>query len=186
LKNHFVKSHFKVFRYENREENDVANELIYSLKRDNRADVVEFLASELAESLRTFIENETAVIFTNVPRRRSAIIKYGMDHAKDLSRALARCFNREYESILISKSKASQKSTRGKERITNVLFKIKGRNPKNLKGKTVVIVDDIVTTGASAGTAAALIRSLGAKKIVVASVAATYKDTPSPIRKILN
>ena len=182
LEAHFVKRHFKVLRYENREENSVANELIYSLKRDNRADVREFIASEMAKTLEDFVSGREDIIFTNVPRRRAAIINYGMDHAADVAKILAKHFNCEYRSILYSESTKPQKSTHGDERESNVEFEIKETDPEPLVGKTVVIVDDIVTTGASVATAGALIRSLGAKDIVAASFASTYKDKPQALR----
>ena len=181
LEAHFIKRHFKVLRYESREENSVANELIFSLKMDNRADVREFIASEMAQTLKDFVGDREDIIFTNVPRRREAIIHYGMDHAGDLARILAKRFNCEYRSILFSESTKPQKNTRGIERESNLEFGIKGMNPKPLKDKTVIIVDDIVTTGASVSTAGALVRSLGAKNIVAASFAVTYKDRPQAL-----
>ena len=181
LEAHFIKRHFKVFRYQNREENTVANKLLYSMKRDNRADVREFLADELADALKGLLRDRDDVIFTNVPRRRAAIVEFGMDHAADLAKLLAKHFGCEYRSLLVSKSEQAQKTTHGKEREKNVVFDIKGRNPISLKGKTVIIVDDIVTTGASMATAGALIRALGAKEIIAASLAETYKDKPSPL-----
>jgi len=184
LEAHFIKQHYKVFRYQNREENKVANNLIYSMKRDNRADVREFLAAELADALDELvgsITNKNDVVFTNVPRRRAAIVEYGMDHAADLARLLARHFGCEYRSILVSESKTAQKTVHGVEREKNVIFDYKYDEPESLKGKTVIIVDDIVTTGASISTAGALIRALGARRIVAASVGVTYKDKPSPL-----
>ena len=180
LSSHFIKRHFKVFRYENREENASANALIYSMKRDNRKDVLEFVTDEVAATLSDFVAENRDVIFTNVPRRRSAIAEYGIDQAKNLARALSRHFGCEYRAILVSRSKLAQKEARAKERIDNVKFEYR-RNLKSLKGRTVIIVDDVVTTGASIATAASLIRALGAKKIVAASIAATYKDEPSPL-----
>ena len=181
LSAHFVKEHFKVFRYENREENAAANALIFNMKRDNRADVLEFVTDEVSAALSDFIAKNRDVIFTNVPRRRSAIVEYGIDQAQNLARALSRRFGCEYRAILVSRSKLAQKEARAKERIDNVKFEYR-RNVKSLNGKTVIIVDDVVTTGASIATAASLIRALGAKKIVAASVAATYKDKESPVR----
>lgn len=183
LASHFVKRHFKVFRYRNREENAVANALIYSMKRDNRADVLNFVTDEVANTLSNFIAENQGVIFTNIPRRKSAIVKYGVDQAKDLARALSGRFDCEYRELLVSKSKRAQKKIRAKERIDNVIFEYRKRNPEALDGKTVIIVDDVVTTGASVATAASLIRALGAKKIVAASIASTYKDEPSALRK---
>lgn len=182
LESHFIKKHFKVLRYESREENATANELIFSLKMDNRADVRDFIASEMAETLEEFVRSRREVIFTNVPRRRSAIIEYGIDHAKDVAKLLADHFNCKYRSLLFSKSKRAQKTIRGAEREKNVCFGIRPLAPRSLAGKTVIIVDDIVTTGASVATAGALIRSLGAKEIVAASFASTYKDKPQELR----
>lgn len=107
-------------------------------------------------------------------------MEYGIDQAKNLARALSRRFGCEYQEILVSRSRLAQKEARAKERIDNVKFEYR-RNLKSLKGRTVIIVDDVVTTGASIATAASLIRALGAKKIVAASIAATYKDEPSPL-----
>ena len=183
LKAHFIKEHYKVFRYQNREENAVGNYLIYSLKREDRSDVVEFLRDELADSIGGFVKDNENIVFTNVPRRRSAIIKYGMDHAAMLSKSLARHFGCEYMSLLASRSKTAQKLTHGKDRIDNVIFDFKKKNPPSLEGKTVIIVDDIVTTGSSMATAGMLFRSIGAKRIVAASIGSSYKDIEPPLLK---
>ena len=183
LESHFIKKHFKVFRYENRDENLVANEVIYSLKQDNRADVCDFLASEIAKTIEDFVGERHDILFTNVPRRIKAVLDYGMDHAAELAIRLARYFGCEYRSLLVSKTKKAQKTTHGAEREHNVVFDYKCKRPPDLTGRTVIIVDDVVTTGASVSTAGALLRALGAKTIIAASVAATYKDKPSPLRK---
>ena len=46
----------------------------------------------------------------------------------------------------------------------------------DLSGKTMVIVDDIVTTGASVSVAATLLKGAGAKRIIAASLAIAYND----------
>ena len=50
------------------------------------------------------------------------------------------------------------------------------KNPPKLVGKKVIIVDDIVTTGASMAHCATLIRALGTKNIVGAEISIAYKD----------
>ena len=61
---------------------------------------------------------------------------------------------------------------------------VNGKNPivaheylgRDVDGKDVIIVDDIVTTGSSMGAAATLIRGLGCRKIYAAAVSIAYPD----------
>ncbi len=177
LENHFVKRLVKVFRYIQHRDNVAANSLIYSLKRDNRHDVLDFLSDEIESAIRASIENPEDYIITNVPRRKAAIKKYGIDHAKLLAKALAGKLGCEYKSFLTSKSKAPQKQTVGEERISNAEFDIADIS---LKDKRIIIVDDICTTGASLGISAALLHSVGAKEIVGAVLSVAYKDKYKP------
>lgn len=174
LSRHFIKRVIKVFRYVQREENLPANSLIYSLKRDDRADVQKLCALELSAAIKNSLDTPSEYIITNVPRRRSAIIKYGLDHAATLARRVADILGAEYKSLLTSNSKRPQKKMHGEERLYNVNFDIK--RDIDLTGKRIIIIDDVITTGASMGAAAMLLRSLGAKTIVAASLSIAYKD----------
>jgi len=46
----------------------------------------------------------------------------------------------------------------------------------SLSGKKVMLIDDIVTTGTSMGSAATLLRGLGAKGIIGVCIAIAYRD----------
>ena len=174
LERHFVKRLIKVFRYRQTEDNLPANSIIYSLKRDDRADVLKRATVELSAAIRNSLSPDESYVFTNVPRRRSTVLKYGLDHAAALAKSLAREFGCEYMRLLVSKSKRPQKHLEHDERIINAQFDI--RKNVNLKGKTVIIVDDVVTTGASIGHSATLIRSLSPKEIIGATLATAYFD----------
>ena len=174
LKSHFMKRLVKVFRYIQREENLPANSLIYSLKRDDRRDVLNLCANELAEAIRASVSNPKKYIITNVPRRKSAIIQYGIDHSAELAKAVAKRLGAEYHSLLVSHSRRPQKKTHGDERLHNVNFDVK--REVDLSGRYVIIVDDVITTGASMGAASVLVRSMGAKQIFGAALSIAYKD----------
>ena len=173
---HYVHKHVKVFRY--RPDADLpTNKLIYSLKRDNRDDVFDFLADELASSIATAFVNASEFVFTSVPRRRAAKVKYGIDHAALLSARVARKLDAKYEKTLISHSKREQKlSKHREERMKNARFDYINKD-LDLTGKTVILVDDIVTTGASMSVAATLLKGAGAKKVIGASLAIAYNDS---------
>lgn len=174
LEGHFIKRVVKCFRYLVRDEISPANALIFSLKKDNRADVLEICADELSNAIRSSIRNPEEYIITNVPRRRAEIIDKGLDQAQLLAEEVAKRLGAEYISLLKSLSKKPQKTLERADRLKNANFVIK--NEADLSGKSVIIVDDVITTGASIGTAASLIRSLGAKNIVGAALGIAYKD----------
>ena len=174
LEAHFVRRVVKSFRYLIREETNAANALVFSLKKDNRKDVLNLCTKEMAAAIRNSIEAPESYILTNVPRRRAAIIEYGIDHSALLAEAVAKELRAEYIPLLKSQSQKPQKSLERKERLKNVEFDL--IKEIDLTGKSVIIVDDIITTGASMGAAAALLRSLGAKNIVAAALAIAYKD----------
>ena len=182
LKNHHVNKVYKVFRYFPGDE-PPTNMLIYRLKRDNRHDVVEFLVDELKESLLNKNISFENTIFTNVPRRRVSVRKYGFDHAEVLARALAKDLGTEYKKLLVSKAKRDQKKSQGKdERIKNAEFDYK-RNAPDITGKSVIIVDDIITTGASISACATLLKGLGAKRIAALALSIAYSDEYVPFKR---
>ncbi len=178
--NHFLDSHFvhkliKVFRYSANDKLPTSS-LIYSLKKDNRSDVLDFLSSELAEAIQNTVQDPQSYIFTSVPRRKKSIAKYGIDHASILSRAVAKKLDADYLALLKSKAKREQKKSKNRQqRIKNADFVLK-KQKINLTGKRVIIIDDIVTSGASIGTAAMNIKSTGAKSVTGAVLSIAYKD----------
>ena len=175
LESHFVRRVVKCYRYITINDNMPSNKLIYSLKRDNREDVLSFAADELSNTIRNSVENTASCIYTNIPRRKSAIIEFGIDHSQLLAKAVADRLSGRYIALLKSNAKNPQKSLDTLERRKNADFYLV--NDIDLKGKTVIIIDDIITSGSSMANAAALVRSLGSKDIVAASLAIAYKDS---------
>ena len=154
-----------------------SNYLIYSLKQDNRRDVISFLADEMSDALRLHLTDDPSkYLVTSVPRRRKAIVNYGYDHAAALAGAVAKRLGIEYVRILKSKSTEPQKTVYGHARIENAKFEYKCKKDFTLKGKTVILIDDIITTGASITNSATLIRGLKPKKIIGACLGTAYKE----------
>ena len=154
------------------------NNLIYSLKQDNRSDVLDFLSSELATVLKNNIDlaDKGKYVLTNVPRRRASILNYGYDHSADLARSVSKKLGVKYVSVLKSKAKSAQKKLKGHERVLNADFDYKSRAGSFEKGTIVILIDDIVTSGASMSACATLLKGLGAKEVIAASIASVYND----------
>ena len=175
LSGHFVRRVIKCYRYIDRGVPNPGNTLIYSLKRENRSDVLERCTELLSEAICNSIDNPEEYIFTNIPRRKAAIIEYGIDHSELLARAVSNRFDGQYVRLLRSNAKKPQKSLERSDRMKNADFSL--IRDIDLSGKKVIIVDDIITSGASISMAASLIRTLGARNITAACLAIAYKDS---------
>ena len=69
----------------------------------------------------------------------------------------------------------NQKGLNNDERLRNARNSLIPNSKIDIKGRTVVIIDDVVTTGASLSACARAIKSLGAKKIICLSVTKTFE-----------
>ena len=175
LESHFVKKVIKCYRYINHDEITPSNSIIYSLKHDNRRDVLELTSDLLIRAINNSMNDISEYIVTNIPRRKAAIIEYGMDHSALLAKEIARKSGAEYISFFKSNAKREQKSLDSLERRRNADFTM--INEMDLSGRRVIIIDDIITSGASMANAASLLRSLGCRDITAACLAIAYKDT---------
>ena len=164
-----------IIKYSDDIDKRASNELIYHLKRNPRRDIVEFITNELLRAIENSGLDFSEYLVTSVPRSRARIIKYGHDHSRMLAKSLAKALKIKYVSPLRSKARSAQKKLGGKGRIDNAKFDYKPL-ARRIDGKKIIILDDIVTTGASLGSCAMLLRGLGAKKIVGVSFAITFRD----------
>ena len=168
----------KLYRYRAIDDVNPSKKIIFSLKEDNRRDVVEFLADELCEAILSsgLKIDKDSMFVTNVPRRKKAILKFGYDHAATLARAVAKRLDIEYVSLLVSRSKRAQKDLTPGERRKNLRFGFKHGKFERLKGKSAVIIDDIITTGASIASVSDKLKELGVRNRIAACIGIAYKD----------
>ncbi len=181
LDSHLVHRLIKVIRYVSSVEDLPQNRLIFSMKRENRGDVAKLCSEEIAAAIRHGIENYRDFVIAYVPRRGREKRKYGVDQAKILAEHIGALLKIPVMHALSSKAKAPQKKLSAIERRKNAEFA--PRRGIDLSRKRVFLVDDIVTTGASMGSAAMQLRGLGAKEIVGVCFAIAYKDPYVPFEK---
>ena len=84
------------------------------------------------------------------------------------------------ESVLLSSALTRQKNTKPQtemaswqERVKNVRGMFRVAQPENIKGKSIVLVDDVYTSGATSREAVATLKAAGARRVVVLAVAKT-------------
>ena len=148
--------------------------------RDKR--VFDFVALELSLLLeRYFNENKikgSDVIFTFSPRSRKNREKSGFDQAAELSKRCAKHYGACFLNLVRRKYfSKNQKGLDDNKRLKNARESLLPNERFSLSGETVVIVDDVVTTGATVSTCVKAVKMLGAKQIICVSVAKTFERT---------
>ena len=110
-----------------------------------------------------------------VPLHRKRLIKRGFNQSLEITKIVAKELNIPIENQLIQRSKATRAQTELnlKQRKTNIkgCFNLKNPNEKMPDLQHIVIIDDVVTTGATTNELAKVLKSAGIKKVGVWSIA---------------
>ena len=153
------------------------NRLVYRLKNGGAQRAVTFAASQLLAVTRAVLHaqeiDEGDVVLTYLPRSVRARLRTGTDQAKALAGAIARASGIPVEALIKRRLLANrtQKSLTPAERKKNVKSAYVAQKRADCKGKTVLLVDDLVTTGEGMAHAARLLRKMGAVRVICLCVA---------------
>ena len=152
---------------------DMARTLIYKLKRKNLSRLQSFFAKECALAVRSEIrmDEKTAIVYP--PRSKHGIMKYGFDQAEILAKEMGRILNLPVVNAFCHEGSEEQKTLTAGEREKNADKAYLLEWDTDLTGLTVIIVDDVVTSGSTSLRLCKLACIAGAKRSVVVSVAKT-------------
>jgi ComF family protein len=97
----------------------------------------------------------------------------GFNQSEELARALARELKIPCRPAALRRTRATPLQTTSTiaQRRANVRGAFAARDVKDIAGKTVVLVDDVMTSGATASEAARALRTLKPVRIIVAVLA---------------
>jgi ComF family protein len=152
--------------------------LVHRMKRKCPSRAVRFVSERMSGALTLIndMPKDTArVVIAYVPRKYSAISKTGVDQAKRLAEGLSAATGYPCYRLIVRKRlfTPQQKTLDTLERAENTrkMFELSKEADKLCDGKTVIIVDDLLTTGATLGACSALLYRAGAARVVCATVA---------------
>jgi len=136
---------------------------------------VRLLARYMAEQMRIIFERNFKEIkfdfITFVPCTEKKKKMRGFNSAEELAREFGKEVNLPIESAMKKlRENAEQKDLHGEERIKNVKD-VFSADEEKCAGKTILLIDDVTTTGATRDAAAAAIKRAGAKKVYFMSYA---------------
>jgi len=138
-----------------------AKQLIWKLKFDRAKAAAETLAVVIAA--RATLTADT--ILVPVPTSTSHVRQRGYDQVVLTTRHLARQTGREYASALMRLGQQQQHTTTRAQRLTQLTHAYVVPHPELIAGQHVVLVDDVITTGATLEAAARAVKAAGAKRV---------------------
>ncbi len=139
---------------------------MYRFKYAGRREYARFYADQIAERLGKTIRGWRADALVPVPIHAARMRERGYNQAESLAVELGRRTGIPVKSRLLKRVKNTlpQKLLSDRERQNNLkrAFKIRGND---VKLKTVIIIDDIYTTGSTIDACAAVLKSAGVEKV---------------------
>ena len=149
---------------------------ILALKHADRLDLVPQMASWLARAGRSLVEEADLIV--PVPLHASRLWRRRYNQAAELARALARSTGKAWEArglerIRATESQGAMVSARARRRNVRGAFRV--RDPSKMTGRNVLLIDDVLTTGATAEACAKALKRAGAAKVLVLALARVVK-----------
>ena len=176
-----IKQSLKLVFYQS-EKDTVGRRSVLHLKRNKNLRAFEFFASQLAFPLSRLIAEKglsaSEIRFCYVPRSRKSESSQGLDQAECLCRAIAKRYGATPTPLFYRSGvkEAEQKTLSARERERNVkrLFVLDEAVFQKIEdARCIVIVDDVITTGASVSACASLLKGKFSGEILSLSLART-------------
>ncbi len=150
-----------------------SKKLIQKFKYQDQLHVLDYLVNLMLNMGKEIIEQ--ADIIVPVAMHKMKLLKRGYNQAALLAMNIAQNNNLQYLPQLITKIKTApaQAELSKEERLKNIKnsFKLNPKFKADIKGKNILLVDDVITTGATIAECCRIIRAEKPAKIFVLTLA---------------
>jgi len=147
-------------------------DIILALKYGSTGEAAEFLAPYMA---RSYAAISPAGIIVPVPLYKKRQSERGYNQAELLSRGVAKILGLPVNDKALVRVRETrvQKHMTPKERLENLKGAFNVTNKEQVKDKTIILVDDVFTTGSTVNECAKVLLKAGARRVevLVASLA---------------
>lgn len=156
----------------------VAKDAIYNFKFNGYISASGFFTKYMVQFINKRFNNVDFDYVIAVPMKTLSRWQRGYNQAEVLAHKIAKQINVKHYKYAIKKLKdvKVQHDLRLEERFANVRGAFKLKDKKKFKNKTVLIIDDIKTTGATLDECARILLLAGAKEVFCATATITERN----------
>ncbi|MDO8411225.1 MAG: ComF family protein [Phenylobacterium sp.] len=152
---------------------ETSRDPILQLKHADRQDLAPLFARWLSRAADGLVEEASAI--TPVPLHASRLFSRRFNQAAEIARGLARLRDRPYLPDVLVRRRATEsqggKSGSGRKRNVAGAFVVPPGRTHQVAGRNILLVDDVLTTGATADGCARALLAAGAARVDLAVVA---------------
>jgi ComF family protein len=106
-----------------------------------------------------------------VPSATGRVRERSFDHSKLLAQKFAEMYGCKCIDAVGRLGQSRQVGAKRLDRLNQLAHAFWVTSPATIKGKNIIVVDDVITTGASVSAVASILKKAGAKKVVAMSFA---------------
>ncbi len=154
---------------------DFSKKLILPLKHGDKTQYAKSIANLMARCGTELAKQSDYII--PVPIHLTRMLKRKYNQASLICTHLSKIYSKPvlYTTLLRSKSTQSQGHLSSQERKKNVSGVFVIKNNSEIKGKNILLIDDVFTTGATVNECAKVLKQNGVKKVFVLTFARVVK-----------
>ena len=147
--------------------------LVHQLKYNGRKDIGVFLGTLYGQTLKYAPSFNSADVIVPVPLHKKKYMKRGYNQSEQFGLGLSSVMSIPLDRHLLVRTKATETQTRKSRfsRYQNVREIFLVNQPENWRGKHLLLVDDVITTGATLESCIEALRVVPDVKISVAGIA---------------
>ena len=142
--------------------------VIHAFKYADQPQLAGYLAEKMNEQWDKYVDLAEADCLIPVPLHRKKYKQRGYNQSELLARQLARLrgLSLDTTSLIRSRNTPSQTQFGREGRLQNMSGAFTCVNPQDVKGKVILLIDDVATTGATLEGCAEALKAAGAKKVM--------------------
>lgn len=155
-------------------------DLVHAFKYGGLWSAAEEAGTWLGRRLEQWPERWLADLIVPIPLHAARMRERGYNQSACIARGLGRVLGVPVaESVAVrTRNTSTQTALDRRQRMENVAGAFRIQRPELVRNAHVLIVDDVVTTGATVGALAGALRAAGAAGCAVAGLAVTLSDPP--------
>jgi ComF family protein len=119
----------------------------------------------ITDRLLPLLPAEDDILIMPVPTAVRRVRSRGYDQARLIARELSRRSGLAYENCLVRDGHTHQVGASREQRLRQLAGAFRVKDPRSVRGRRILLVDDVMTTGATMERAALVLRKAGADRV---------------------